>query len=277
MAFSLLACEGIVEKEAEAAGAALSTGKVSFFSSNPRGEPMIRNTALAVIAAAALTTGAWAAQEANPSADQNSAAQNSAQQSSAQQGSAQESSAHAESAAARQESAQMENEAMSSNPDRAFAAALISHARLQRQLSDLVAQKATNPQVKQLAQEVSTDNQQFSQQVQQAAQKEGITLNPERMLPRDRAVLRHMERLPVAALERNYVFYEAGANQTSLLFAQWAANNAQRPEIKDAAKSIADKLQTRNQTIQQLAQTEIAPGTAQPAGGTLPPGENKPQ
>ncbi|MGE5610231.1 MAG: DUF4142 domain-containing protein [Bacillota bacterium] len=163
-----------------------------------------------------------------------------------------------------------QQEATSSNPDRAFAATAISHARLERQISELVAQKATNPQVKQYAQQVANDYQQLSQRVQQAAQQAGITVNPERMLPRDQAILNHMQQLPVSSLERNYVFHEVGANQTHQLYAQWASKNAQNPQIKQAAQEVATKLQQRGQTIQQLAQSEVS-GGAQPAGGRMGP------
>jgi predicted outer membrane protein len=153
-----------------------------------------------------------------------------------------------------------EDDAISQNPDRAFAVVFISHARLQRLASEMVAQKATTPGVKQLAQEIATDHQQISQRVQQAAQKEGIQVDPDRLLPRDQAVLNYMQRLPVSSLERDYVFFEAGATQTNTLFAQWAAKNAQRPGIKELAQEVADKLQQRSQTIQQLAQNQISGG-----------------
>lgn len=152
------------------------------------------------------------------------------------------------------------SDAISTNPDRAFAAVVISHARLQRQISDLVAEKATNPQIKKLAQDQADDYQKFSQRAQEAAKKEGITLHQDRMLPRDQAVLNFIKQLPVSSLERNYVFHQAGNNQTHLLMCQWAAKNAQKPEIKQLAQEIASKLQQRSETIQQLAQAEISGG-----------------
>jgi predicted outer membrane protein len=213
---------------------------------------MIREFAIAFVTAAALATGVMAADD-----------QSSGQ--SGQQGTIQQ--------RAQQMRGEMtgQQDAMSANPDRAFAATAISHARLERQISDLVAQKATNPQVKQLAQEVSKDYQDVSQRVQQAAQKAGITVHPDRLLPRDQAILDHMQQLPVSVLERNYVFHEAGANQSHMLFSQWAAKNAQKPEIKQAAQDLASKLQQRNQTIQQLAQAEVS-GGAMPAGERVGPG-----
>jgi hypothetical protein len=56
-----------------------------------------------------------------------------------------------------------------------------------------------------------------------------------------------------------------------MLFSQWAAKNAQKPEIKQAAQDLASKLQQRNQTIQQLAQAEVS-GGAMPAGERVGPG-----
>lgn len=206
---------------------------------------MLRESMIAFAAAAALACGVMA-QDANPSGQ--------AQPSGSQMGSA------------------GMTDAISTNPDRAFAAVLISHVRLQRQVSELVAQKATDPQVKQLAQQVVDDQAMFRERIQQAAQKEGITLHPDEMLPRDEAVLSHMKQLPVSRLEREYVFYEAGATRTHQLMCQWAANNAQKPQIKQVAKEIADKLQQRSQTIDQLAQTEVSAG-AQPAGERMTPSD----
>jgi putative membrane protein len=212
---------------------------------------MIRKSMMTFAAAAALATGAIVLAE-EPS-------QGSSQQGTMQQAAGQMGGMSTE-----------QQEATSSNPDRAFAATAVSHARLEKQISDLVAQKATNPQIKQYAQQVSNDYQQLSQRVQQAAQKAGITVNPERMLPRDQAILNHMQQLPVSSLERNYVFHEVGANQTHQLYAQWASKNAQNPQIKEAAQEVATKLQQRGQTIQQLAQSEVS-GGAQPAGGRMGP------
>ncbi len=218
---------------------------------------MIRQFAIALATSAALATGVLAEDVQQDQSRQQSQQDQAQQQNPSQQAGAQMGDSEV-------------SDATSQNPDRAFAAVLISHARLQQQISQLVAQKATNPQVKQLAQEIVNDHQQFSQRIQQAAQQAGITIHPERLLPRDRAVLNYMEQLPVSTLERNYVFFEAGSNQTNLLFSQWAANNAQRPQIKQVAQEIATKLQQRSQTIQQLAQAEVS-GGAQPAGGQMAP------
>ena len=148
-------------------------------------------------------------------------------------------------------------DAASSNPDLAFGAVWVSHARLQRQISELVAQKATNPQIKQLAQESADFYEKFSQRIQQAASKSGITLHPDRMLPRDQAILNHLQQVPANRLERDYLFYQAGANQTDLLFAEWAANNAQKPGIKQAATDIVPQLRQRVQKIQDMAKSEV--------------------
>ena len=152
------------------------------------------------------------------------------------------------------------SDAISANPDRAFAAVVISHARLQRQISDYVAEKATNPQIKKYAQELSTEYDQFSQQVKEAAKKEGITLQQDRMLPRDQAVLDFIKQLPVNSLERNYVFHQAGTTQTQLLMCQWVAKNGQKESIKQAAQEMQSKLQARQETAQKLAMSEIGNG-----------------
>lgn len=150
-----------------------------------------------------------------------------------------------------------EDGAMHQDPDRAFAVVLLSHARLQRQASELVAQKATDPKVKQLAQDIAADHERISQRVREAAQKEGIEIDPDRLLPRDQAILDYMQQLPANVLERDYVFFEAGATQTKQLFAEWAAKNAQRPAMRQLASEVADKIKQRHETIQQLAKSEV--------------------
>ena len=151
-------------------------------------------------------------------------------------------------------------DATSANPDKAFAAVFISHARLQRQISELVAEKATDPQIKKYAQDLADDAEKISKQVKAAADKAGITLNQDRMLPRDQAVLNFLKQLPVSSLERNYVFYQAGATQTHLLMCQWASKNAKNDEIKDLAKDLGTKIQARHDTAEKLAKTEISNG-----------------
>jgi len=164
-----------------------------------------------------------------------------------------------------------EDQTTSRNPDLAFAAVIVSRARLATEISDLVAKKATNPQIKQLAEQVSKDRQQCSERVQAAAKKAGITLHEERMLPRDQAIYNHMQQLPAESLQRAYVFFLAGDNQTALLYSQWAAKNAQKPEIKQVAQEVAQKLEERHQEIQKIAQAEVS-GGMQPGGEATPTG-----
>lgn len=160
-----------------------------------------------------------------------------------------------------QSSMAMENsEATSSNADKAFAAVLISHARLQRQISQLVAEKATNPEIKKYAQDLADDAEKIRLQVKTAADKAGITLQQDRMLPRDQAVLDFLKQLPVSSLQRNYVFYQAGVTQTHRLMCEWAAKNAKKQEIKDLAQDLSTKIQTRHETAEKLAQSEIDNG-----------------
>jgi len=154
-------------------------------------------------------------------------------------------------------------EATSTNVDRAFAATAISHARFSREVSEYVASKATTPAVKKLAQDISSEQQELSDKIQAAAKKQGITLNPDQLLPRDQAVLDFMKDLPVAALERSYVFHLAGENRTHQLMAEWVAKNAEKPEMKQLAQEISTKLQNREKTIDSLAQSQVnTPRTA---------------
>jgi predicted outer membrane protein len=224
--------------------------------------------------AVSLTAGAMAEQAPQSTAQQG--AQQAAQQAGQQaQPAADQAGQQAQQAGAQMGDSDMK-EAVSANVDRAFAAVAISHFRLQREISQLVAQKATNPQIKQLAQDANDDYERFSQRIQQAAQKQGVTLHPHRLLPRDQAVLDFIAQLPADALERNYVFHQAGSNQTHQLYAQWVANNAQNADIKQVAQEIASRLQQRGQTIQQLAQAEVgAAGGAQPAGGQVAPAQDQ--
>jgi predicted outer membrane protein len=214
---------------------------------------MIRRYVLALVTAAALTTALCAmADENQPDGSQTGGTGSQMGSSGSQTGTGDMS------------------DVTSQDVDRAALAVLISHARLQRQLSDLVAQKATDPGVKNLAQQIASDQDQWSKRFQDAAQQAGVTIHPDRMLPRDQAVLDYMKQIPTAALERNYVFHEAGTTQTQMLYAQWLANNAQKPQVKQVAQEFATKLQERSQTIQPLAQAQIS-GGAQPAGGRMPP------
>jgi len=222
---------------------------------------MVWKSVLAIVASGALTAGVMA-ESAQPGAtgQQNQQGQSIKQQDQGQSGQWGQSGQTGQTGQYQQGGVMGGSEmsdASSKDPDMAFAAVLVSHARLERQISELVAQKATDPQVKKLAQEVSEEQQRFSQRIQQAAQKEGLTLHPDRMLPRDQAVLSYLQQLPVNSLERNYVFFQAGSTQTNMLLSRWAAKNAQKPEIKQVAQDIANRLDQRIQTIQQLAQAEI--------------------
>jgi len=154
-------------------------------------------------------------------------------------------------------------DATSSNVDRAFVATAISHARLSREVSEYVALKATNPAIKKLAQEIFSEQQELSDKIQAAAKKQSITLNPDQLLPRDQAALDFMKQLPVAALERSYVFHLAGECRTHQLMAEWVSKNAEKPEMKQLAQEIATKLENREKTIDSLAQAQVnTPRTA---------------
>ncbi|HVT83256.1 MAG TPA: DUF4142 domain-containing protein [Phycisphaerae bacterium] len=141
--------------------------------------------------------------------------------------------------------------------DRAFVVTMISHVRLQNQIGKLVAEKAPNPEIKKFAQEFVDESEKIQAKIAKAAEKADVKIDQDRLLPSDQARLDAAKELPARALQRHYIFEQAGETETHLLMAQWAAKNAEKPEIKEVAAELATKIEARRDAAQKLAQGEV--------------------
>ncbi len=171
-----------------------------------------------------------------------------------------------------QQDQSQQGQAEAQNPTQRYLSMQASANLLETQLGQLVAQKATDPQIKQLAQTTSQDHQQANQQLQQVAQQIGETV-PQKMNQVDQAIFNQLSQLPPDQLQRQYAFYQVASHQANLLANQYEANNAQNPQIKQFAQQMTSKLQQHLQMAQQVAQAQISGigGQAQPAGGQMTP------
>jgi len=104
----------------------------------------------------------------------------------------------------------------SSDNQREFAREAASGNALEIQTGQFVASHAQDAQIKQFAQTLVQDHQKAQQQLKQAAQQMGVTLNDD-LNPVHRAMLQELQQKQGKDLERAFVFSAVGDHAKDIL------------------------------------------------------------
>jgi len=137
------------------------------------------------------------------------------------------------------------------------------------QLSQFVQQQAQDPQVKQLAQKLAQDHQQAQQQLKQAAQAMGVTVQ-DQLMPAHQAKLHEMQKKQGAELERAYLFCNVGDHHKDIMVYSWEAKNAQNPQLKQYCEQTLQHLRQHMQQVDQVAAAVTGINEAQTASERIP-------
>jgi len=103
------------------------------------------------------------------------------------------------------------------------------------QAGQFVAEKAQNPQVKQLAQKLVQDHQRAQQQLQQIGGRENATAQGQ-LMPVQQAKLEALRQKQGEELETSFVFDSVGDHEKDVLKAQWQAQHEKNPQLQQYAQ-----------------------------------------
>lgn len=139
------------------------------------------------------------------------------------------------------------------NADQHFVKEASADNQFEIQLSQLVAQHAQEPQVKELAEKLIQDHQRAQQQLQEIAQGMNMQL-PTQLEQWQQDKLQAMQQKHGKHLEMHYVFGQVGDHTTDLLSYQYEAEHGQNEKVKDYAEKAIPVLQRHLEMAQQAAQ-----------------------
>jgi len=146
--------------------------------------------------------------------------------------------------------------ASSADEQRDFARDAASGNALEIQTGQFVAAHAQDSQIKQFAQTLVQDHTKAQQQLKQAAQQMGVTLNDE-LNPVHRAMLQELQQKQGKDLERAFVFGAVGDHAKDVLEYSWASQTLQDAQLKQYAAQNIQTLQKHSQTAEDLARSVI--------------------
>jgi putative membrane protein len=157
------------------------------------------------------------------------------------------------------------------NLDQEFVKHALSANELEIQLSQLVAQRGQDPQIKQFAQRMVEDHRQAQQQLRQVAQAINVSTS-QQLIPLHQAKLQHFQQKQGKMLDIGYIFDQVGHHHKDVLEYQFVAQNAQNPQLKQFAQQCVPKLREHLQMAER-----IAPGgtEARTAGERIGPGQQQ--
>lgn len=121
------------------------------------------------------------------------------------------------------------------------------------QLAQTTAARVQDPQIKQFAQKVAQDFEQLKPQLQQLAQQQNVQLTQQQK-GWEQALTQELEQMSPQELERAYVFHLIGDHQVALLKGEFAKQNVQNQQVKQAIEKTSPVLQQHIQEGAQLAQ-----------------------
>lgn len=116
-----------------------------------------------------------------------------------------------------------------------------------------VAEKATNPDIKQYAQKLHDSHKQNLEQLKQLANSKNWEA-PEKAENWQQEYITHLGRLDTAQLERHFLFAQVGFHQQEVLANKFAAQKAQDPEIRSLAMRSVPKMQNHLQMASRLTE-----------------------
>jgi putative membrane protein len=109
------------------------------------------------------------------------------------------------------------------------------------QIGQLAQQKASSDDVKQLAQKLVTDHQANMQQLQQLAQKKGVTL-PDKPDSKHAAMLAKMQNMSGADFDKAFTKSQVKDHQKNIDLFSRQASQAKDPDVKSYASQTVDSL-----------------------------------
>ncbi len=123
-------------------------------------------------------------------------------------------------------STQNGSNAQLSSADRTYLEQDARGAAYELQISQLAAQKASSPQVRQYAEMVAKDHENYNQKLQQLAEQDGVTVNntPDQ---KDQAKINQLEQLNGSAFDKTYVQQMKQVNQSDIKKEQKEADSTQ--------------------------------------------------
>jgi putative membrane protein len=134
------------------------------------------------------------------------------------------------------------------------------------QISQLVAQKAQNEQIKEFAQMIAKDHQKANEQLKELAREKNIQVS-EQLEDWRQATLDHVKQIQGPDLERKYIFHQVGGHHTAILEQRFAAAQAQDQDIRQLAARMVPKLQDHLRQAERIAQ-QYAGIAGEPTGPT---------
>lgn len=130
--------------------------------------------------------------------------------------------------------------------------------------TQLVADKAPNERVQQLAEKLHKFHQEQLQDLKKAAQGVEGFQAPTQLGDWGQARYKEMAQLDPQTLQREFLFDAIGAHYISILANKWAAQNVQNPQIKQhasrTAETLRQQLQQATQVTNQVAGVQVEGG-----------------
>lgn len=157
-------------------------------------------------------------------------------------------------------------------PDKLFVFMEYCHNKFGEEISRQAIQKASNPQVKQVAQRFLEESQRAQQQLQSIAQQLNVQLPPE--LPEDqRQVIQILASLPAEQFEKHYMCGAEAHNAMAVIQYRHAAQLSENDQLKRYAQQQWAAASQRNDQIQQASAAVGLPGAGEavPAAGRIQP------
>jgi putative membrane protein len=143
---------------------------------------------------------------------------------------------------------------------------------LQIRLSKLAQEKATDPQVKQIAQTIQSDHEQANQLLKQVADQNHIDVSPDSLNEIDSAKWNALKKKDGEEFTRAYVFSMVGDHARDQLVYAYHANREQGTPAQQYASQVLPKIQMHLRELEQIGRPMAGLGNeAEPAAMRTPP------
>lgn len=149
--------------------------------------------------------------------------------------------------------------------DRRFVTKAADDGQEEVQLAQLATQKATNPEVKQFAQQMVDQHTQVNSQLLSLAESKNVKIDKEDN-KEDRAY-RRLNKASGSDFDREFVERMVDDHEKDIKLFEKAAKNAKDPEIRQFASSTLDHLRQHLTQVQQLQQSIVPTGREDSSSG----------
>lgn len=120
------------------------------------------------------------------------------------------------------------------------------------ELGNLATQKATNPDVKKFAERMVHDHSQVNKELNQLADREGITL-PKRLSAKDEMLKTQLEKLNGEAFDKAYMQNQVQDHEKDIAAFQHEGQEGQNASVKEFASQTTPLLQSHLQEAESVA------------------------